>query len=397
MDEKWDGNNRVKMRLELLQEMLKHDTSNGGETLLAEALGKRLSAAGIKVRVDQVEGTRSNLVARLPGRSSQSKLVFNAHLDTVPALEGWTRDPFGGEIADGKIYGRGASDTKSSLAAMAVAMIELAQEQVPMERDVVLLGTAGEETDFAGARAFVADGGMEGAGCLVVGEPTNQVGKPLCLDLVNVTKGCFVGVLKTKGVSSHGANPDEGVNAIMRMTQYLEWLRQHPPYAGFRADEDLGPPTWAPTVIQAGEAENMIPDACVVTLDLRPIPGMDAEESLRPFREAAMQIWGQFWREFIEVSGRHFLPSIQCEASHPVIEVALQVAAECGIETNVRSFFGASDASFLRTNVSMPFFIFGPGIETQAHKPNEFVQVDDYLASVEFYKEFAKLQAGVKS
>ena len=382
-------NYQVTNRLELLQEMLKMDTSNGGETLLAEALAKRLSAAGIEVILAPVEGNRSNLVARLPGKSSHNRLIFNAHIDTVPAMEGWTKDPFGGEIVDEKIYGRGASDTKSSLAAMASALIELSQEKVCLERDLILLGTAGEETDLAGARAFVAAGGMDDVVCLVVGEPTNQIGNPLSIDLVNVTKGCFVGVLKTKGISSHGANPEEGINAILRMAQYLEYFRQRPPYAGYRRDPDLGPPTWAPTVMQAGEAENMIPDSCTVTLDLRPIPGMDEEDSLRPFREAAEQIWGSSWQEVIEVSGRHFLPSIQCDANHPVIKTALQVAADCGITTNVRSFFGASDASFLRTDATMPFFIFGPGIENQAHKPDEYVQVDDYLASIEFYKEFA--------
>ena len=376
-------------RLELLQEMLKIDTSNCGETVLAEALAKRLSAAGIEVALAPVEGNRSNLVARLPGKSSHNRLMFNAHLDTVPPMEGWTKDPFGGEIVDGKIYGRGASDTKSSLAAMASALIELSQEQVCLERDIILLGTAGEETDLAGARAFVATGGMVGVGCLVVGEPTNQVGKPLRIDLVNVTKGCFVGVLKTKGLSSHGANPEEGINAILRMTQYLEWLRQNPPYAGYRRDPDLGPPTWAPTVMKAGEAENMIPDSCTVTLDLRPIPGMDEEDSLRPFREAAEKIWGSSWQEVIEISGRHFLPSIQCNANNPALVTALQIATDCGITTNVRSFFGASDASFLRTDAAMPFFIFGPGIENMAHKPDEYAQVEDYLASIEFYKEFA--------
>ena len=385
---------KMENRLNLLIDMIKMDTTGGKEAALAEMLVERLAAVGIEGRLAPVDAGRFNLVACLPGRSRGNRLVFNAHLDTVPVGAGWTKAPFGAEIAGGKLYGRGASDTKSSLAAMAMALIEFAQEGIALEHDLVLLATAGEEKDMAGARAFVANGGMEGAGCLVVGEPTNHVGEAGCLEVVNTTKGCLLADVRTKGVSSHGAKPEEGLNAVLLMAEYLDWLKKHPPYESFASDPDLGRPTWAPTIIQGGKAANMIPDTCEAILDLRPIPGMSEEDALRPLLEAAAAIWGTSWEKFIEISARFFLRPLRCATSHPVLEKAMAAALACGIKANFRRFFGASDVSYLCVDPAMPFFIFGPGIESQAHKADEYLWLDDYWSAVDFYRNFALRQVG---
>ena len=387
-----DSKEKMENRQKMLIDMIKIDTTGDKEAALAEMLAERLTAVGIESRLEPVESGRFNLVACLPGRSRGNRLLFNAHLDTVPVGAGWTKDPFGAEIADGKLYGRGASDTKSSLAAMAMVMIEFVQEKIELEHDLVLLGTAGEEKDMAGARAFVATGGMEGAGCLVVGEPTNQLGEAGYLEVVNTTKGCLIADLHTKGVSSHGAKPDEGLNSVLLMAEYLEWLKKYPPYERFGSDPDLGRPTWAPTIIQGGKAANMVPETCETILDLRPIPGMTEEDALHPLREAAAAIWGTSWEKFIEISGRFFLPPLRCETSHPVLKQALDAASACGIMANFRRFFGASDVSYLCVDPEMPFFIFGPGIESQAHKADEYLWLSDYFSSIDFYRKFALRQ-----
>jgi succinyl-diaminopimelate desuccinylase len=376
-------------RQNLLSDMIGIDSTTGRESALAEMLAKRLSAAGIDSKLEPVDDSRVNLVACLPGKTPKNRLVYNAHLDTVPVGEGWTKAPFGAEVVDGKLYGRGASDTKSSLAAMASVMIELAQANTVLEHDLVLLCTAGEEKDMAGARAYVASGGMQGAGCLVVGEPTNHLGIAGNLEVVNTTKGCLIGDLRTKGISSHGAKPEEGLNAVLLMTDYLAWLKNNPPYERYGSDPDLGRPTWAPTIIQGGKAGNVIPDFCETVLDLRPIPGMSEEDALRPLREAAQTLWGDAWEQRIKISGRFFLPPLRCEPGHPVLKKALDVAADCGITSHLRRFFGASDVSYLCADPMMPFFIFGPGIESQAHKADEWLWLDDYLSGVDFYLEFA--------
>ena len=389
--------NRQANRLQMLTDMIAIDTTDGKEAALAEWLAARLSAAGIQAELQPVEGSRCNLVATLPGRIKGGRRIFNAHLDTVPVGEGWTKDPFTAVIENGKLYGRGASDTKSCLAAMAAALIELAESRAVPEHDIVLLGTAGEEKDMAGARAFVASGGMADAGCLVVGEPTNQLGQVGCIEVVNTTKGCLPIALRTKGLSSHGAQPSEGVNAVLLMTEYLHWLNRHPPFAGVGPDPDHGLPTWAPTVIQGGQVFNMIPAACEAFLDTRPIPGMSEADTVRPFFNAAASLWGDDWRSFIDITSRFFLPPLRCAAHHPVLQQALAVAASCGFTSHIRRFFGASDVSYLCVNPDIPFFLFGPGIESQAHKADEFLWVSDYLAAVDFYKAFSEKIFGLRT
>ena len=384
-------------RLQLLTDMIAIDTTVGKEAALAEWLASRLTSVGIKAELQPVEGSRANLVATLPGRAESGRLILTSHLDTVPIGAGWTMDPFTAVIQDGKLYGRGSSDTKSSLAAMAAALIELAESHTVPEHDIVLLGTAGEEKDMAGARAFVASGGMADAGCLVVGEPTNQLGQAGCVEVVNTTKGCLPIALRTKGLSSHGAQPAEGINAVLLMTEYLAWLNRHPPFAGIGPDPDHGLPTWAPTVIQGGQVFNMIPSACEAFLDTRPIPGMSEADTVRPFFDAAAALWGDDWMNCIDITSRFFLPPLRCPAHHPVLQQALAVAASCGFTSHIRRFFGASDVSYLCVDPDIPFFLFGPGIESQAHKADEYLWVSDYLASVDFYKAFAAKNGGLRT
>ena len=384
-------------RLQLLTDMIAIDTTVGKEAALAEWLASRLTSVGIKAELQPVEGSRANLVATLPGRAESGRLILTSHLDTVPIGAGWTMDPFTAVIQDGKLYGRGSSDTKSSLAAMAAALIELAESHTVPEHDIVLLGTAGEEKDMAGARAFVAGGGMADVGCLVVGEPTNQLGQAGCVEVVNTTKGCLPIALRTKGLSSHGAQPAEGINAVLLMTEYLAWLNRHPPFAGIGPDPDHGLPTWAPTVIQGGQVFNMIPSACEAFLDTRPIPGMSEADTVRPFFDAAAALWGDDWMNCIDITSRFFLPPLRCPAHHPALQQALAVAASCGFTSHIRRFFGASDVSYLCVDPDIPFFLFGPGIESQAHKADEYLWVSDYLASVDFYKAFAAKNDGLRT
>ena len=138
----------------------------------------------------------------------------------------------------------------------------------------------------------------------------------------------------------------------------------------------------------------MIPDTCEAILDLRPIPGMSEEDALRPFREAAAAIWGTAWEKVIEISARFFLRLLRCKASHPVQEKAMAAALACEIKAHFRRFFGASDVSYLCVDPAMPFFIFGPGIESQAHKADEFLWLEDYWSAVDFYRNFALRQVG---
>ena len=122
--------------VELTRRLVRFDTTNppGNEEPAIRALGSYLEDTGLEVKYQQVEPNRANLIARLPGDATTGHLVFSGHMDVVPAGAGWNHDPFGGEVVDGRVIGRGAADMKGGVAAMATAMVELAGKGFRLRR-----------------------------------------------------------------------------------------------------------------------------------------------------------------------------------------------------------------------------------------------------------------------
>ena len=139
-----------------MQELLHFHTENppGNEAPAAEYLAGYLGRLGFQTRCYESEPGRASLVARLPGRGGGRSLALNGHLDIGPIGNGWTRDPWGGEVADGKIYGRGAGDMKSGLAFFVFAMRALRDLDIPVARRVVLQLNADEEVGSPASRAL---------------------------------------------------------------------------------------------------------------------------------------------------------------------------------------------------------------------------------------------------
>jgi succinyl-diaminopimelate desuccinylase len=144
----------------------------GDETRIVAVLEPLLRDAGFEVSVDRFAERRANIVARRRGAGDRPSLVFSAHMDALPLGEGgWRHPPLGGEIHGGRIYGRGASDMKSGIAAMVGAAISLGE--TPTRGDLILAFTGGENSDCLGARRLVETNALEGAGAILVSEPSS--------------------------------------------------------------------------------------------------------------------------------------------------------------------------------------------------------------------------------
>lgn len=365
--------------LALLHIMISCDTVNppGNEKKLALQLQDILVNEDIDCQIDEFATNRANLIFKIKGQGNGKALLVTGHLDTVPPGEiSWQYDPFLGAIENGYIYGRGVSDMKGSDAAMIYAIVRLKRKGIVPKQDVVFLATADEELSCLGAKRFVEQEGMANIGAVLVGEPSDG-------DLLLAHKGAAWVEVTTHGQTAHGSMPNLGVNAIMAMNDFLSAFTKQK----FNIDPHpvLGMPTYSIDKIKGGVAINVVPDSCTCSIDFRTIPGQrkeDIENMLKAaFTEAKMNNQ-QFSAEY---KFKCLLPSVSCPAGDKIIDCALQAAGKKLKQRGVNYF---TDASSLIGEKNLPMIIYGPGADSQAHKPNEKLSLDNFFEAIGFYENF---------
>jgi succinyl-diaminopimelate desuccinylase len=368
----------------LLTECVKLPTVNppGNEKLAADWLAAQLELRGFSPRVDDLGGNRANIITVLRGTGEKPALLFNGHLDVVPVGDTpWTHDPFGGVRVDGRLYGRGTSDMKSGLMAMVMAADALKQAGMRLKGDLILSGVADEETGALGAKTWVQAGGLQGVGAIVIGEPTN-------LEVYIAEKGACWLEITTYGKTAHGSMPDLGVNAVMHMMTALHALTRLS--LPFQPHPLFDKPTMNVGTIAGGSKTNVVPDRCIATIDLRTLPGMQHEDVLQEIRQTLdglREAIPQFAYEMHVITERGPVAS---DPHAPIVETALAVLEARGHHETPKATPGfATDASVFQPASGAPFLILGPGIPQLAHQPNEYVEIDTYLQSIELFCEIA--------
>jgi succinyl-diaminopimelate desuccinylase len=364
---------------DLLQNILRCNTTNppGNEAVLAEKIRKWLAGEEIICQIDEIELNRANIIFEIKGATEGPKLLVTGHLDTVPPGNcPWQHDPFGAEIEDGLIYGRGASDMKGSVAAMLYSIARMKRKGIIPKQNIVFLGTAGEEMFCQGALHFVDKNGMEKIGAVLVGEPSNG-------DLLLAHKGAAWLEVNTYGKTAHGSMPDLGVNAVMSMNAFLNALVGQ----SFQVEPHplLGLPTISVNKIDGGVAINVVPDSCTCKIDIRTIPGQ-TEEDVRKLIDKAMAEAAKSCPELkVDYKFLCSLPSVGCIPNDKIIDCALECADRELVQRGVNYF---TDASALIGKRQMPLIIYGPGDDKQAHQPDENLSMAKYFEAIEFYEKF---------
>jgi succinyl-diaminopimelate desuccinylase len=314
-------------------------------------------------------------VACLKGENILLPLCFTGHLDTVPfGAAAWQSPPLKARLSEGRIYGRGASDMKSGLAAMTAAVMRLAESARRRAADVILIFTAGEETGSEGAFRLVRDGVLPSrVGALVVGEPSSNA--PYLGH-----KGALWLKCMAKGKSAHGSMPDQGDNAILKASRAVlaleDLLALDPVHA------KLGRPTLNVGTIAGGTKINMVPDLAEFTLDLRTVPGMDHDELYRRVCERLGPA--------LEAIRLQDLPPVLTDENDPWALKLLQMLERKGAPSQFGYVNYFTDASALTPAFGVPpTVILGPGEATQAHQTDEWCQVDKIRQAVEIYLDIA--------
>jgi acetylornithine deacetylase/succinyl-diaminopimelate desuccinylase family protein len=372
---------------------------HGWEGGVAAVLEEVLGAAGLLVRRQPVVAGRENLLAVLPGlRAGPPLLVLNGHMDTVPPPLTAPRPPLAAEVAEGRLWGRGAADMKGGLAALAAALLALRRAGVRPPRPIVLAAVVAEEGGNLGTAALVRDRGPwwpeGGAGPSDASAPGPYavVAEPTGLAVVTAHKGVDRYRITVFGRTAHSSMPERGINAIVRaarlivaMEDRLAPARDGPPHPL------LGSPSYTIGTIQGGVSRNVVPERCTFQLEKRYLPG-DAPPHIRAALERVVtEVLGpggavvEREPEFETIPH----PPLEIAPDHPLVGAASAAVAEVqGRPPALAGLPGFTDAALLQA-AGIPAVVCGPGDLAAAHTDDESVPVDDLWAAARVYIRLA--------
>ena len=365
-----------------LQAVLEIPSVNGAddEGAVARFLCDFLRDCGVDSQVIPIDDSHADVIANITGES-EDLVVLNGHLDTVPygKREEWDTPPERCVRRNNRFYGRGASDMKSGLAAMVYVLGTMVKAGCSPRMNLCFMGTCDEEKGGLGARKILQENRMPQPSLLLIGEPTGL--KPGVAQ-----KGCMWIELTVDGVTSHGAYPDEGINAV----EYgMDIAREFKEIIGSHSHGILGTATVQVTKIQGGIAPNMTPDRAEIFMDVRTVPGMEPEDVVKMLEDVCSRRFkrcpGRGGYHYNVVNQRR---AIEIEGSHPWGAEFDEVLKQMGLSTQRVGINYFTDASILTEyNHSMPVLLLGPGEPSLCHKPNEYVELEKYSKYVYIMKK----------
>ncbi len=367
------------------------DEAVSGERRLAEFTAEYLEERGFDISWDIVEPDRPSIVASYGPESPSRTLLMESHLDTV-GVEGMISPPFEPITRDGRLYGRGACDTKGPMAAAMCALKRPLLDRIAEAGGrIVFVGAMGEEKGNIGAERLV-EKGLRADDAIIL-EPTD-------LATVNGHKGILWFRLTVSGISAHGSNPERGRNAIQGMGQVIDLLqRQIARKRQDCANTEMGLPTMNIGFIEGGTAVNIVPDRCAIDVDRRTVVGESNKRIMEEIRGILDPLTD---RGIIRSFGFDMIKEgvpFRTSPESVIIERLKKACRECGVDSRVETAAWYSDAgAFSRTCSNV--IVFGPGSIRQAHTHDEFIELDELLKGHEiisvYLKRYAEDLAGSK-
>jgi succinyl-diaminopimelate desuccinylase len=373
----------VSPELELAQQLIRiHSTPESRDELrVAELLADRLEAAGFDTELHTYGDHNGNVVARW-GRRDVPAVCLSGHLDTVTVVEeDWRHDPYGADVVDGRLYGRGAVDMKTGVAAI-VRAAEMYVASSPQEgAPIAMVLTAEEEVGSLGAAALASQSGLlPESRLLLIAEPTSN-------HPVLGHRGAVWLDLVARGRSCHGSTPQLGENAIEKLMDGLrllrDWCESNP------TEHDLlGPRTLNIGRLHGGDLRNIVPERAVAQLDFRTPSGTE-QSTLAGMLTTLLT-------DHVNVEPILSLPPVYTEPSHPMVRLVRDVA-EQHVDVDqgnvVARFF--TDASVLTPALGgVPTLICGPGSPDQAHVVDEWCDTAEITTASDIYLDVLQSVAG---
>jgi acetylornithine deacetylase/succinyl-diaminopimelate desuccinylase family protein len=369
----------------MLEKLVSFDTENppGRELEAARYLAEELRASGFETRVDEFMPGRSNVIATFRNGDGPT-FAYNSHIDVVPAGSGWTQDPFRLTEREGRLYGRGACDAKGPIAAMIEAMRLLVASPQDWRGTLIGAFVADEETESKGAKYFVANDAPK-VDLVIIGEPTSNT-------TVTAHKGSLRPVVRVNGETAHSGTPDLGINAIFKAAKLLGFVEAQHRMVSERCHPLVGSASMTVTRVHGGVADNVIPDSCEFMIDRRMVPGEDEETAKVEIQQLLDTARSEFGvnAEIVIYTPTTGGPT-ETAADHPIVKASLEASHAHGVEdNNLYGFQGGCDLVHFRS-IGAQGTVIGPGSLSVAHKPNEFVPVDEFVNASLIYRDVARM------
>lgn len=372
-------------KIKILQDVIQIETVNDNEVAVAEYFKDLFNEYEIDSKLVEYSPTRANLVAEIKGEKPGKVLIFNGHSDVVAAgdPEDWTHPPFAGVIEDGKLYGRGATDMKAGLTALALAMIEIKEQDLLKAGTIRFIITVGEEIGMYGSKQMTEEGYVDDADAIIVGEPKMGNGK-----IVTAHKGSVQYEIVSYGRSAHSSMPELGINSIQQIVDFIPVANEKIAEAASKGEnEKLGRMLNAFTVIDGGDQINSIPAITKLKGNGRTVPEVDNEMFLDALNASIDEINNQIEGR-LELNIMQNNPAVESDFDTDLIQSFRNVA---NVEIEPVGMTGATDASnFGRIEKDFDLAIYGPGVMEVAHQVDEYVEIDDYLNFIDLYQKVAQ-------
>ncbi|MBM7871697.1 putative selenium metabolism hydrolase [Clostridium pascui] len=376
------------------QELVKVKSYSGEEEQVVERLKDIFNDLGFdNFHVDEY----GNIVGCIKGNKPGKKILFDAHIDTVEVSDNskWAVDPFGGEIIDGKIYGRGTSDMKGALSAMLCGVSNFAKRaNKEFEGELYVAGVVHEEC-FEGVASRKINERVK-PDYVVIGEASE-------CNLKIGQRGRAEIVIETYGKAAHSANPQKGINAVYKASKLIDKIRN----MEMNYDEELGQGILELVDIKSSPypGASVVPDYCRITYDRRLLVSETKEEVLKPvldlieemknedpeFNARAFYARGEekcYTGE--EISDERFFPAWKYSREDDFVKKCYSSLEEIGLNPIITYYSFCTNGSHYAGEAGIKTIGFGPSRENLAHTIDEYIEINELIKAAKGYEGICK-------
>lgn len=392
--------NRKEKLIKLCQDIIKIQSYSGNEGNIVKCLEKNMKDIGFdEVTVDKY----GSIIGKIKGNKPGNKVLFDAHIDTVLVenLEDWNHDPFGAEICEERIYGRGTSDMKGSLAAMIIAAECFTKDtNRDFSGEIYIAGVVHEECFEGVAARNISE--LIKPDYVVIGEASE-------LNLKIGQRGRAEIVVETFGVPAHSANPEKGINAVYSMSKIINKLQE----IKYEEDEFLGKGILELTDIKSSPypGASVVPSYCRATYDRRLLVGETKEGVLEPIVKLIEELKSEAPNVSYKVSyakgtekchtgeiiqGERFFPAWCYEEDSTFVQKTFEGLRSIGLNPKITNYSFCTNGSHYAGEANIKTIGFGPSKENIAHTIDEYIEIEQLIGACEGYYKIIEILLGLE-